>query len=82
MNGITLKCECGSRNITIVHGYFSYYLCEDCSKCYEEHTMKRLTEVKATFNIQGNEYTQVFTIDEIRSIREYKDLEKIIKSKL
>lgn len=78
---INLKCNCGSWNISTVHGYFSYYLCEDCGLCYQEHTMKLIRSIKKSFYIQGQKYTREFTIDEIKKIRTYNDLEKSIKYK-
>lgn len=80
---IVPKCtDCGSWNIIIVHSVFSYYLCEDCGACYQEHTMIPLKGVYLKFHYRGKDYTKILSIDELKSINRYEDLNKILKDEL
>lgn len=83
MKSIDLKCsQCNSWNIDIVHSVFSYYICRDCGACYEEHTMKPLSNVKAEFTIKGKSISYVFSVEEIKTIDSYENLEKFFDEKL
>jgi hypothetical protein len=56
-------------------------MCEDCGACYQEHTMKLLDSIMAQFTIKSKSITRIFSIEEIRGINSYQDLEKLLEEK-
>jgi hypothetical protein len=40
---ITIKCTCGSWNLSLSHGIVHYWVCLDCGNFFNEHTMRPIT---------------------------------------